>query len=297
MSNERPETVTLAEILARYYDDYAIHLPSGEQARIANAFLTDRCGDCAVSEFDGVKQRDFISWMLAKGYSAGYVRRTVGVGKSALAWAVRENKIRIAPNVQLPEEGEGRDRVLSKDEMAALLIYADEDHVYRFLVLLIATWSRPDALRDLQRDQVDEKHGLIYLNRPGRKQTKKYRPIVPLVPSARHAILGVEREGVLAPVNAWHILTWRGQPLGSMKTAWRRLRQRAGLDDGLIPYHVRHTMATEARKAGAVPWEVEGWLGHRRPGSTERYAHFSPDFLGTTVSAVEAYLSGLPLRA
>lgn len=293
LSDERPETVTLAEILSRYYAEHGQGLASASQARIACAMLAEHCGELAVSEFGPRDQRDFIAAMQARGYSAGYIRRTLGVGKTALAWAVRERLIRIAPNVQLPQDGIGRDRVLSDDELAALLIHADEDHLYRFLVLMIATWSRPCALLELHADQIDLDRRRIQLNRPGRQQTKKYRPTVPLVDAALHVVAGPSP----APVRSGPLLTWRGRPLDSIKTAWRRLRVRAGVDADVVPYHVRHTLASQARAAGAPPWEVEGWLGHRRPGTTERYAHFAPDYLGATAAVVQGYLSRLPLRA
>ena len=49
----------------------------------------------------------------------------------------------------------------------------------------------------------------------------------------------------------------------------------------MIPYTIRHTMATELRKRGVPPWEVSGMLGHRSEHkTTEIYAHYAPDYLG-----------------
>ncbi|MDB5369807.1 MAG: hypothetical protein JWP20_1365 [Roseomonas sp.] len=49
-----------------------------------------------------------------------------------------------------------------------------------FLVLLIGTAGRPQAVLELTRFQCDLERGTINLNTPGRVQTKKRRPILPM---------------------------------------------------------------------------------------------------------------------
>lgn len=288
LKDERPDTVTVSEILMRYYKDHASDLPSATQARIACAKISATCGSLAISEFTAQEQRAFCVGMRADGASDGYIRRTLSVVKAAMTWAWEAGLVRIVPNVKLPADGQPRERVLSLDEMRAIVSAATEDHVYRFVVLACATWSRPDALLELDRERCDFDRRLIQLNQDGRPQTKKYRPTVPMVERARHVIEDVPNGRIVA---------WRGKPIADIKTGWRRLRKRAGLDPGVIPYLLRHTMATEARAAGAPPWEIEGWLGHKRPTTSERYAKFAPDYLGATASVVDAYMGKLPLRA
>lgn len=288
LSHERPESVTLAEILMRYYREHARALPSETQARIACAKLAALCGALAVSEFGIVEQERFIAAMQADGYSPGYIRRTLSVGKAALAWAWQRQLVRIVPNVKLPADGQARERVLSLAEQCAIVEAATEEHVYHFVVLQFATWARPEAILELTRERCDTERRLIDLNPAGRPQTKKHRPTVPLVAQALPVVLSAPSGPLVA---------WRGRAVADIKTGWRRLRKRAGLDDGVIPYLIRHTMATEARAAGAPPWEVEGWLGHKRPGTTERYAKYAPDYLGQTARIVETHLARLPLRS
>ena len=47
-------------------------------------------------------------------------------------------------------------------------------------MISLNTLARPDAVLDLGPAQVDIKRRLIKLNPDGRKQTKKYRPVVPI---------------------------------------------------------------------------------------------------------------------
>lgn len=278
----------MSEILQRYYREHANALPSAQQSRIACGKLADLCGQLSVAEFGLTEQRKFMDAMRADGASAGYIRRTLSVGKAAITWAWQHGLVRIVPNVKLPPDGQARERVLSLAEQCAIVDAATEEHVYRFVVLAFATWARPDAILDLTRERCDRDRRLVDLNPAGRPQTKKYRPTLPLVAGMLHVVES-EPSGPL--------VRWRGVAVADIKTGWRRLRKRAGLDDGVIPYLIRHTMATEARSAGAPPWEVEGWLGHKRPGTSERYAKFAPDYLGTTAAFVDSHLRKLPLRA
>lgn len=286
--DERPETVAISEILMRYYEGHAQKLPSEVQAKIACRKLSDFCGDRAISEFTPQVQREFIESMSAVGASAGYIRRTLAVCKAAFAWGLDNQLLKIVPNIKLPADGKARERVLTVDEMHAIVDSAHEEHVYKFVILAIGTMARPDAILDLERSRCDMDRRLITLNPEGRAQTKKYRPTIPMVDATKH---------VIEDVSNGHIIAYRGMPIDSIKTGWRRLRKRAGLDNGVIPYLIRHTVATEIRAMGVPAWEVEGWLGHKRPGTTERYAKYAPDYLSVAATAVNNYMLRLPLRA
>jgi hypothetical protein len=50
------------------------------------------------------------------------------------------------------------------------------------------------------------------------------------------------------------------RPIDSIKTTWREVRKRAGLDQDVIPYTIRHTVATELRRRGVPEWEFRGAL-------------------------------------
>lgn len=238
LKDERPESVTLDEVLVRYYRDHAVNLPSKDQARIACAKLSAHSGALAVSEFGQTRQREFIKAMRDDGYSDGYIRRTLSVGQAALNWAHAEGLIRAVPVVKLIADGQHRERVLSVAEVKALIEAAREDHLYRFVVLELATWGRPEAVLELTRERCDTERHLIDLNPEGRKQTKKYRPVVPMVEAARH---------VIEDVKAGELIRWRGEPVSSVKTAWRRLRTRAGLDTGVIRCNERSMPYTRLR--------------------------------------------------
>ena len=83
------------------------------------------------------------------------------------------------------------------------------------------------------------------------------------------------------------------RPIDSIKTTWRKVRANAGLDKNVVPYTIRHTIATELRRRGVLEWECQGFMGHRSGGVTERYAKYQPDHLSAAVKAIDAYCADL----
>lgn len=54
------------------------------------------------------------------------------------------------------------------------------EHLWRFVVILLNTMLRPDAILDLRGIFVRWDGGYLVSNPPGRKQIKKRRPIIPV---------------------------------------------------------------------------------------------------------------------
>lgn len=78
-------------------------------------------------------------------------------------------------------------------------------------------------------------------------------------------------------------------------SAWRRLRDRVGIDPAVRLYDLRHFTATRLLDAGVPVKTVSGRLGHARPATTLNvYAHFIPatdrmaaDLMGDLLSTGE----------
>ena len=179
--------------------------------------------------------------------------------------------------------------MISVDESAALFNACDEPHVLLFLVLAFNTLSRPTALLELQHNQIDFENRLINLNPDGRKQTKKFRPTIPIT-STLHPWLEQIGHGPL-------IAYW-GRSIKSVRKGFNAVRDAAGLGADVSPYAIRHTMAIELRKRGVPPWEVQGILGHKSGGyrTTEIYAKYAPDYLGKAAQAIDEYMEEVSKR-
>lgn len=162
--------------------------------------------------------------------------------------------------------------------LAKMLDYAcnSERHMglRRFLISSICTAARPDAIYDMniieERQQWLEQEGLFDLNPFGREQTKKYRPVLPILPPLAKLI---ENTKETSP-EGW-LVHYRGEQVNNIRSAWRTMRDDLGIKKSRETgsYLIRRSMSTILRQSGARAWDVEGLLGHRIAGTTETYAY------------------------
>lgn len=113
---------------------------------------------------------------------------------AAIVHAVKKRRLPKgdAPFIQSPGTSPPRDRWLQIAELESLLDAArwpsgpragsknKLPRIYRFVALAYGTAGRKLSVQELQRYQVDRDRGLIDLNKKGRQQTRKRRPVVPI---------------------------------------------------------------------------------------------------------------------
>jgi integrase len=276
---------SLELVFVRYYQQHGEGLASAEMARVALGYWSDFFAGATVAEVTPHRQREFVAWLEARGLADGYIKRIMTVGKSALNRAWKEGEIDTVPYVIPGRDGPPREVVLTVDQSIALWNAAELPHERMYLALAYGMASRPETILDLHRSFVDFDRRLINSNPPGRRQTRKHRPVVPV---GRFLLPWLEQaqEGPL--------VTWRGKPIDSFKTAWRKMRARAKLPRHFVAKDIRHTMATEMRAKAVPEAEINGFIGHRAyGGKTEIYAKYRPDYLGQAVAVIDGYMDAL----
>lgn len=175
----------------------------------------------------------------------------------------------------------------------------------RFVIAAICTLARPDAIMDMnvlpKRGQWMPDagaSGLFALNPAGRAQTKKRRPILPVVPLLRNW---------LNETDEWFICKERVSfdelqqievveqiGVASIKSAWDTARQALGIPAGRGPKYLRHSMATILANRRVPPDEISLAMGHRVLSSTtEDYVIYNPDYLEGFRGGVEDVLADL----
>jgi integrase len=286
-----PVDVMLAAVLIRFYEQHAKYLPSADQAKIALRLWNDFFDGASVADLQVGRQEAFVRHLRAEGHSDGYINRTMAVGRAALNRAHRRQEIASVPYIvsasPLPDAApvEPKGRVLTLDEMARLFDAITETHLWAFCMIAANTLGRPRAIIELTREQYDPEHQLLHLNPPGRRQTKKFRPIVPVTQMLRSVIAKLPESG--------RLITYRGQPINSVRTAFRRLRIAAKLDDAVNPYSFRHTLARAMRRAKVPADQISVMLGHIPPQSSRTsmiYAPYEPDYARDAAAAIDSFM-------
>jgi len=203
----------------------------------------------------------------------------------ALKWAHERHIISLRPKVWIPSAGEPRQRVLTEDEVLAILDGCATPHVRLFLILLICTGGRHHAIVELTWDRVDFAAGTINLKAPRvvepmSKRHQKGRAIVPMNDLARAALLEAH-EGAVTDF----VLEYRGARLTGVKDGFAAACARAGIR-AVTPHTIRHSVASWQWEK-VSPEQVARFLGHKTVKTTERvYAKPSTDFLTDAAEVV-----------
>lgn len=206
-----------------------------------------------------------------KGVGGESVQRNLDDIRAALTHHADNGRLPYAPKVpSVPDQYRSRpkDRVLSIEELGAIVGFARDDiDMLRFVLLILSTAARPEAASQFDpREQWDEARGLIDLHPPQWKRTKKVNPVLPAIDEMGEVLRA-----------------WRGANavrVHSKRTAWRTLRRALGLGDEVVAKTIRHTIATYLRTHRVPSDEVETLLGHRvLKKTTGVYAKYDPDYL------------------
>ncbi len=207
----------------------------------------------------------------SKGVKGESVQRNLDDIRAALTHHADNGRLPYAPKVPaVPSEHRSppRERVLSIEELGAMVGFAREDPAtWRFILLMLTTAARPEAASLFNpRAQWDQANGLIDLHPADWKRTKKVNPIVPAIE---------QMEPIL---RAW--VGSNAPSVKSKKTAWRTLRRALGLGPEVVAKTIRHSVATILRTRRVPGEEIETLLGHRTLRKTTAiYAKYDPDYL------------------
>ena len=134
--------------------------------------------------------------------------------------------------------------------------------------LLMLTGCRRNEILTLRWDDVDRTAIELRL-----RDSKTGARRVPLTPAAEAVLDGIPR----VAGNPWVIVGQKPEAhLSNIEQIWIRLRARAGLEDVRI-HDLRHSYASRALALGEGLPMIGKLLGHRKIGTTARYAHLARD--------------------
>ena len=248
-------------------------------------FITRHFGDVPISAISAKAIADF----QRKRHDAGIANRTINMDvgvlsrvlKSCGRWRTLADHVR-----NLPERQHPVGRALTPEERKRLFDSAasnpEWEHVYCAAMVAADTSMRPVEITQLRRRDVDLVKKLVYVRRS--KNETSHR-VIPLNAPAIEAIARMlERADLLGHTEPEPYL-WpacqRGrydptQPMLKWDTAWRALRDAAGLH-GLRFHDLRHTVITELAELGVADHVLESISGHLSRRMLEHYSHIRID--------------------
>ncbi|KQX18367.1 MULTISPECIES: hypothetical protein [unclassified Sphingomonas] len=148
-----------------------------------------------------------------------------------------------------------------------------------YLRAAVATWARPEEIFDLGKGQWVSAAGVLDLNPPGRRQTRKYRGRIPV---AKQFAPFLDAMGD------------RYMAVDSIRATWEAMRAELGLpgDREAGPKLIRRSISTIVRRRiGEERWrQGEMMLGHVKSSISDIYAIPDPANLGLALAATESII-------
>jgi len=212
----------------------------------------------------------------------GTIHTELGHLRMVLRWAEKQGLIARAPHIERPPKPRPRERHLTREQVRLLFDNASLPHIRLYAILAYTTAARNAALLGLRWERCDFEAGRIDLRDHAITAPHKGRAIVPMLRTARAALLEA-RQGALTP---W-VIEWAGRPVKSVKRGLRVAAQRAGLEH-VSPHDLRRSAAIHMAEDGVPISEISQFLGHSNERVTfQAYARFQPDHLRRAASALE----------
>ena len=329
-----PNQIMTVAALANYLDGHAQTIRSSSDAdracELAKLYLDHIKQPMATVAFwTPARQLDFAKWVREKyGHTPASIERRLDVICSAFNDMTKVKlrkdpfgqevetalmthapqfvykRDRIAKELKIPPS-RPRHNTTSIEQVAKVLDAIEHEHLFRYAILALNTWARPEAIFDFA-PRFQREDGLIYLNPPDRAQTNKRRATIVETQcltgwldrwtledaEARRKAIA---EGKTPPPDA--LLVYQGERARAVKKSLKAAAKAAGIEK-FTPGSFRHFMATTIRRTcrGVTREQRSIWMGHAvREGSTttDNYEAFDPEYLSDVALAIDFVMQQL----
>jgi integrase len=226
-------------------------------------------GIADISRADIVRAKTYLE---STGIKPVTVRGKMSVLRTVLRWCADKGIIEQCPHFpKLPPPHYEHFIPPTPEELAALCAAA-QHHILRVILLGAQLGVRvgPCELLKMTWGDIDLIRGTARIQAAKKRPSQPWRE-VPI------------RDSLLTLMRSWHksdtgsgtehIIHYRGQPVGSIQTAWAATLRRAGITRRIRPYDLRHAFATEAIAAGVDVGTVAQLMGHDPKMLLEHYQH------------------------
>jgi len=206
------------------------------------------------------------------------INREIDEIQSYLNWCVQTHKILSNPLSGYKRPGDDREVIEppSMQEINKILGHA-APHLQRFIFISFYIGARPGPIElgALKWKDISWDENKILVRSADKKGINSRRieiheTLLPLLERWRLE----DRNN--PKTTCGYIIHYNNLPIVSIKTAFRRAKERAGITRRLRPYDIRHAHVTQQLDAGADLKAVSQNVGHRSPDTTIKvYQHIS----------------------
>lgn len=228
---------------------------------------------------------DFDTWLATRGSQKAATRTNClaalsGLYRVAMLPQHRTvSGIRQNPFLGVPRErSRGRALTITVEDFRRWL-QAASPHVQLALAIgALAPKLRLQNVLGLRWDQhIDPDYRWITVT--DHKTSRRTGPlVVPIVEDLRRLLEHARARGSKI---ATHVITWRGEPVSSIRTGLRRAAAKAGIPYGLAKgatfHSLRHQAATLLAELDVSEAKRQSAMGHTELRTTQRYTHLRPE--------------------
>jgi integrase len=304
-----PAQVRVADVLTDYYAEHGPNVASRASLAYAVEPLLAFFADDTLTTLTTKRVREYWPWrrkysietlrdrdsgkvlgkrIVERGAKSDgtIIRELGGVLRPAIDHAIKERRLVAGEyHVPVPDAPPPRDYWISRKDAARLIRELRRDrrsrlHLPLYGLIALYAGQRRGAILDLTWTQVDLVAGRIDFNPPGRRRTKKRRPVVPLTPSLLAALRRAQDRATTP-----FVIEYRGERIGDVKTGFNSAAERAGIPD-CTSHTLRHSAATWMAMRGVELREIAKFLGNSEAMVERVYAKHHPDYLKRAVTAM-----------
>ena len=260
----KPLTIPLSDLLTRYLQEIMPQTKSKDsEARRISRLLRDpiskiRLCDLSPAILASFRDKRLFDGQRAAGYDLQIIRHTINIAQMEWGVLIKENPVNF---LRMPSPPKPRERRLNADEYATLLHLSKSSRSYflePLIILAVETGMRLGEMLQMKWKNLDAQDSTLLLTDTKNGSNR----IIPLSECALSVIQNLPKEDEnIIPVT-----------YSAVKSAWQRLRKRAGIED--LRFHdLRHEAVSRFFEKGMTLPEVTMLSGHKTKTQALRYAH------------------------
>jgi integrase len=295
-----PANIKVADVISIYADDVAANHARPKETAARLERLLEFFGHDTLLDINARRCAAYVEFRDGKAVA----RRELEDLRAAIRYHWQNGYCSSLTPVVLPKRRPGRERWLTRDEVARLVwaawrlkeqqagadtVRPVAQHVARFILLAVYTGTRAGAICGAAlgptsgKGWVDLSKGVFYRRPAGKLESKKRQPPVRLP----ERLLAHLRRWARLGISSQAVIEWHGKPVKRVSKAFRSVRTAAKLGPEVVPHTLRHTCATWIAQAGVPVWEAAGFLGMSVETFERVYGHHHPDYQQEVIGAFD----------